>query len=69
MSPMKNSSSLLEPVYPITKPQPRGVMVPDYEKNTLKQHSHFHRAINHIVVVNDNHSLYNHNNCATCEKE
>ena len=28
-------------------------------KNTLKQNSHFHKAINHVVVVNDSHSFYN----------
>ena len=33
--------------------------MPEYEKNTLKQNSHFHKAINHIAVVDDNHSFYN----------
>ena len=33
--------------------------MPEYEKNTLKQNSHFLKAINHIAVVDDNHSFYN----------
>ena len=39
-------------------------MVPEYENNTLKQNFRFHIAIDHIAVVNDNHSF---NKCVLFE--